>query len=84
MKASAWRIVREADRDTVLIPAGGDTWHPLDGVPAPEWIPPFWIGSHVGLRLVQAFKTLGKMPMSFGPKCQSGYWPRLLRAERVA
>jgi hypothetical protein len=76
MKASAWRIVREADRETVLIPASSDTWHPLDGVPAPEYVPPFWIGSHVGLRLVQAFKTLAKMPMSFGPQSGSGYWPR--------
>jgi hypothetical protein len=76
MKASALRIVREADRDTVLIPADSNTWHPLDGVPAPEYVPPFWIGSHVGLRLVQAFKTLAKMPMSFGPRFGSGYWPR--------
>jgi hypothetical protein len=75
MKASAWRIVREADRETALIPAGSDTWHPLDGVPAPEYVPPFWIGSHCGLRLVQAFKTLAKMPMSFGPRFGSGYWP---------
>ena len=76
MKASAWRIVREADRETALIPAGSEGWHPLDGVPAPEYMPPFWIGSHVGLRLVQAFKTLAKMPMSFGPRFGSGYWPR--------
>jgi hypothetical protein len=76
MKASAWRIVREADRETTaLIPAGSEGWHPLDGVPAPEYVPPFWIGSHCGLRLVQAFKTLGKMPMSFGPRFGSGYWP---------
>jgi hypothetical protein len=26
--------------------------------------------------LVQAFKTLAKMPMSFGPRFGSGYWPR--------
>jgi hypothetical protein len=76
MKTSALRIVREVERDTALIPASSDTWHPLDGVPAPEYIPPFWIGSHVGLRLVQAFKTLGKMPMSFGPRFGSGYWPQ--------
>jgi hypothetical protein len=76
MKASAWRIVREADRETALIPAGSDTWHPLDGVPAPEYVPPFWIGSHVGLRLIQAFKTLAKLPMSFGPQQTRGSWPR--------
>ena len=34
------------------------------------------IGPHVGLRLVQAFKTLARMPMSFGPRFDSGYWPR--------
>jgi hypothetical protein len=76
MKASAWRIVREADRETALIPAGSDTWHPLDGVPAPEYVPPSWIGSHVGLRLIQAFKTLAKLPMSFGPQQTRGSWPR--------
>jgi hypothetical protein len=27
-----------------------DTWRPLDGVPAPEYVPPTWDGPHVGKR----------------------------------
>jgi hypothetical protein len=52
-----------------------DTWHPLDNVPAPEYIPPCWIGPHVGLRLVDAFKTLSRMPPP-RVNMQSGIWPR--------
>jgi hypothetical protein len=51
-------------------------WHPLDGVPAPEYIPPFWIGPHVGLRLVEAFKTLSRMPMTGRVSTKSGVWPQ--------
>jgi hypothetical protein len=50
-------------------------WHPLDGVPAPEYIPPVWIGTHVGLRLVEAMRTLTRL--SIGPN-GSGFgsaWP---------
>jgi hypothetical protein len=53
-----------------------DDWHPLDGVPAPEYIPPFWIGPHVGLRLVEAFKTLSRMPMPGRISTKSGMWPQ--------
>jgi hypothetical protein len=53
-----------------------DDWHPLDGVPAPEHIPPFWIGPHVGLRLVEAFKTLSRMPMTGRISTRSGMWPQ--------
>jgi hypothetical protein len=74
MKASALRIVRETEL-SVLIP-GHDGWSPLDGVPAPEYVPEAWIGSHVGLRLIQAFKTLAKMPTTFGPQQAHGSWPR--------
>ena len=49
---------------------------PLRRRPGTGVVPPFWIGSHCGLRLVQAFKTLARMPMSFGPRFGSGYWPR--------
>ncbi len=60
-----------AESSTLL---GADNWHPLDGVPAPEYIPPTWIGPHVGLRLVEAFKTLSRMPMG-GAGVKSGVWP---------
>src|SRR6516225_2244337 len=33
-------------------------WHPLDGVPAPEYIPPAWDGVHAGKRLAEALRTL--------------------------
>ena len=46
----------------------------LDG-PLPEYIPPHWIGPHVGLRLIEAFRTLARMPMPRGPSSKSGYWP---------
>jgi hypothetical protein len=59
---------------SVLIPID-DTWHPLSGHQAPEWIPPTWIGAHVGLRLTEAFKALSKMPEQRGPGSRSGFWP---------
>src|SRR5579885_600753 len=60
-------------RQSELIPAS--EWHPLDGVPAPEYVPPVWDGPHVGLRLIGAFKTLARLPM---PRMStaSGYWPQ--------
>jgi hypothetical protein len=53
-----------------------DEWHPLDGVPAPEYIPPCWIGPHVGVRLVEAFKSLSRMPMPGRISTKSGLWPQ--------
>ena len=69
MRAKVMQIVREAE----LIPAN-ERWNPLEHVVSPEYIPPVWIGPHVGLRLIQAFKTLARLPM---PRmvCNSGYWP---------
>ena len=51
-----------------------DDWHPLDGTPAPEYVPEHWTGPHVGLRLVQAFKTLANMPDA-GSGSSHGFWP---------
>jgi hypothetical protein len=69
-----WRMTRAEAAATVLIP--GDEWHPLDGVPAPEYIPEHWDGPHVGLRLVEGFRTLAAMPnRSVGGT--SGYWPEI-------
>jgi hypothetical protein len=55
-----------------LIPA--NEWHPLDQVPAPEYVPPNWIGPHVGLRMVEAYKTLSRLPNA-GMVTKSGVWP---------
>src|SRR5262245_47343157 len=52
-----------------------DAWHPLSGVPAPEYIPPSWIGPHVGLRLVEALRTLRRIPVANGPRECGGSWP---------
>ena len=58
---------------SILIPAE-DRWNPLEHTSAPEYIPPVWIGSHVGLRLVEAFKTLAAIPVANGPHFRSGHW----------
>ena len=42
----------------------------------PEWVPPAWIGEHVGVRLVEAFKTLALMPVANGPRMPHNAWPR--------
>lgn len=67
-----WRISRAELETMTLIP--GNEWHPLDGAPAPEYVPPQWDGPHVGLRLIQAFKTLAAMPNRTLTGIGS-YWP---------
>ncbi|MDC7784801.1 hypothetical protein PQJ75_00850 [Rhodoplanes sp. TEM] len=52
-----------------------DGWHPLDGVPAPEFVPDQWTGPHVGLRLWEAFEVLRRMPMPRGPREFGRAWP---------
>jgi hypothetical protein len=39
-----------------------EDWSPLDGIPAPEFVPPEWNAAHVGLRLADAWRVLGRMP----------------------
>jgi hypothetical protein len=56
-----------------LIPA--HEWHPLDGVPAPEYIPRNWDGMHVGKRLIEGFRTLARVPLDWGPKHYGTAWP---------
>jgi hypothetical protein len=53
----------------------GDSWHPLDHTPAPVWIPPYWIGAHVGLRLVEALRTLRRLPTANEPRVFGNSWP---------
>jgi hypothetical protein len=59
--------------DDLLIPA--DAWHPLDGVPAPEYIPAQWDGPHVGRRLIEGFRTLARVPVEPGPGMPATAWP---------
>lgn len=56
-----------------LVP--GDSWHPLDGVQAPEYIPEKWDGPHAGKRLVEAFATLAQIPWHWGPAGYGRPWP---------
>ena len=52
-----------------------DGWHPLSGTRAPEYIPPFWIGAHVGKRLVEALQTLQRIPINGCPQGFANSWP---------
>ena len=53
-----------------------DDWSPLDGVPAPEFIPLEWTGPHVAVRLADAWRVLSKMPWrSPYPRAFGRWWP---------
>src|SRR4249920_3253407 len=53
-----------------------DNWSPLDGVPAPEYIPSQWTGPHVALRLADAWRVLSRMPWrSPYPRAFGRWWP---------
>jgi hypothetical protein len=66
--ASGCRLIK---RDAVL----DDTWHPLDGGPAPDYVPACWDGPHVGKRLVEGLCTLALMPLPRGPRSSGSHWP---------
>lgn len=70
-----WKMTaKELMGAPVLIP--GEQWHPLDGGPAPEYIPEQWDGVHVSVRLVEGFKTLSCLPEKDRHKqSASGFWP---------
>lgn len=69
-----WKMTAKELMAPVLIP--GEAWHPLDGVPAPEYIPEQWDGVHVSVRLVEGFKTLACLPERDRHKqSASGFWP---------
>jgi hypothetical protein len=57
-----------------LVP--GDSWHPLSGQQAPQYVPPSWIGPHVGLRLVEALRVLRRVPMNGHPREFGNSWPQ--------
>jgi len=71
--AARGAVARREIAASVLIPAD-ERWNPLEHVTAPEYVPPTWDGVHVGVRLVEAFKTLSKMPTP-GLSTKSGIWP---------
>jgi hypothetical protein len=54
-------------------------YNPLEDGPMPEYVPPVWDGPHVGRRLIEAFKTLARLPMSNGPREFGSFWPEMLR-----
>jgi hypothetical protein len=54
-------------------------WHPLDHKPAPEYIPPCWIGPHVGVRLVEGFRVLQRLQMNGHPRAFGNGWPAYQR-----
>lgn len=39
-------------------------------------VPPRWTADHVARRLVEAFKTLDRMPRLAGPRQPGNHWPR--------
>jgi hypothetical protein len=60
------------DHDAIV----DDAWHPLSGQPAPQYIPPFWIGVHVGTRLIEGLRVLRKLPVNGIPVGFFNSWPR--------
>jgi hypothetical protein len=59
----------------ILSPEDLIEWHPLDHKPAPEYIPPYWIGTHAGKRLAEALRTLRTMPINGVPQGFASAWP---------
>jgi hypothetical protein len=57
--------------DSVLL----KDWHPLDGVPAPDYVPPHWDGPQVGKRLVEALRLLRTLPGPVRPQAYGTAWP---------
>ena len=67
-----WRLSRAEISQLTL----GQHWNPLDEMPAPDCVPPAaWDGPHVGIRLTDAFVTLGQLPLRERGRSRSGYWP---------
>lgn len=66
-----------AIRDGRLITLDGDitTWSPLDGVPAPEYIPASWDGPHVGKRIIEGLRILARLPMARAVAQFFNSWP---------
>ncbi|WP_342361375.1 hypothetical protein [Terrarubrum flagellatum] len=76
MKASALEQLRRSEAQAA------DDWHPLDGVPAPDYVPERWTGEHVMLRLIKAFEILNLVMSAPGPRSPSGLWPGIRRERK--
>ena len=61
---------------------GAELWDEDAGAPRPER----WDGDHVGRRLVDAFRTLDRLPRPKGPRQAGNHWPlhRVEWADRLA
>jgi hypothetical protein len=64
------RLLRSSLIGEILDP----DWSPLDTAEAPEYVPLVWYGWHVGQRLVEAFRTLARMPTP-SPGGHKTIWP---------
>jgi hypothetical protein len=67
-------------RHAVLIKADQIKFNPLEDGAIVEVLPARWTGSHVGVRISDAFNTLSRLPRartssSYGPSSSSGFWP---------
>ena len=56
------------------MPDSLDLCDPVEGVEAP--LPPAWTPEHVGRRLVEAMRTLDRLPRPKGPRPPGNHWPR--------
>ena len=62
---------------SILLKAGAD-WNPLDTpVVEQEYIPEAWTGPHVGLRMIEGFECLSRMPPETIRR-RLGYWPEYI------
>ncbi len=52
-----------------------EPFEPLDVTP-PGDVPTSWTAEHVGQRLVDAFRTLDRLPRTKGPREPGNHWPR--------
>lgn len=73
MKASALEQLRRAEADAA------NDWHPLDGVPAPDYVPERWTPEHVQLRMIRAYETVHLIVSRPGPGSARGFWPGIKR-----
>ena len=63
----------ECERPAASLPERSGTEDPWEGADVP--LPPEWTSEHVALRLVEAFRTLDRMPRVAGPRQVGNHWP---------
>ncbi len=67
-------MATESERPTLSEPERGGIAEPWASVDAP--LPPDWTADHVALRLVEAFRTLDRLPRVAGPRRAGNHWPQ--------